>query len=293
MSSGVESPNQVSLVEQARGGEPQVLQARSVSLSELAADSYEEMSFVSGRFSRDLSRRLVSDGRLRLSEVQAMLEEYLRRVPDLERQHRLEALVAQLSSGALHNLEQLTAYLQSFSSEVSHQFVALAYARQELAKKTGTGALLALIEQALLTMDGEHGEAIELGMRIEPLARKAAAQGVGEIQVLRDIYRDTLQGCKGIQDYKGLRAAWEGVVRRFGSIDIAGVAVFMREALSADIKALSAVLNSPRALRDPVVLQLLISDMSKLQQLTSFCGEVKVFWRTTITREEGHGIRAF
>lgn len=279
MSSGVESPNQVPLVEHARGFESQ--SSQQVLLSQSLADISEEVTFAfSERVGRDLSRRLVSDGQLRLSEVQEMLEEYLRKVPDLERQQRLEALVAQLSSGALHNLEKLTAYLQSFSSEVSHQFVALACARRALAQKAGTEALLGLIDQALLKMSGEHGEAIELGLRIGPLAQEAEAQGVGDIQALRDTYRDA------IQDYKGLRAAWEDVIQRFGSVSLEGVAAFMLKALSAD-------LDSQRTPRDSVQLELIIGDMRKLRELKSLYLQVQALWSATITREQGHGIRPF
>lgn len=275
----VQSPNQVPSSEFARGVESQ--NSQQVSLSQSLADIGEEMTFAfSERVGRDLSRRRVSDGQQRLSEVQEMLEEYLRRVPDLERQHRLEALIAQLGSGALHNLEQLTAYLQSFSSEVSHQFVALACARRELAQKAGTEALLVLIDQALLKMSDQHGEAIELGLRIGPLAQEAEAQGVGDIQALRETYRDA------IQDYKGLRAAWEDVIQRFGNVGLEGVAAFMLKALSAD-------LDSQRTPRDSVRLELIIGDMRKLRELKSLYLQVQEFWSATITREEGHGIRAF
>ena len=279
MSSGVQSPNQVPLVEHARGVESH--SSQQVSPSQSLADISEEMTFAfSERVGRDWSRRLVSDGQLRLSEVQEMLEEYLRRVPDLERQHRLEALIAQLSSGALHNLEKLTAYLQSFSSEVSHQFVALARARRALAQKTGTEALLGLIDQALLRMSDQHGEAIELGLRIGPLAQEAAAQGVGDIQSLRDTYRDA------IQDYKNLAAAWKDMVQRFGGAGVEGVAAFMLKALSAD-------LDSQRTPLDSVRLELIIGDMRKMQQLKGLYVQVQSFWSATITGEEGHGIRAF
>lgn len=275
----VQSPNQVPSSEFARGVESQ--NSQQVSLSQSLADIGEEMTFAfSERVGRDLSRRRVSDGQQRLSEVQEMLEEYLRRVPDLERQHRLEALIAQLGSGALHNLEQLTAYLQSFSSEVSHQFVALACARRELAQKAGTEALLVLIDQALLKMEYEHGEAIELGLHIGPQAQEAETQGVGDIQALRDTYRDA------IQDYKDLRAAWEGVFQRFGNASIEDVTAFMLKALSAD-------LDSQRVPKDSVRLVLIIGEMRRLQQLKNLYLQVVALLSATVNREEGHGIRAF
>lgn len=274
----VESP---ALARSAVGAGLQSPAAQFVSASQSLADASEEMTFVlSERVGRALSRRRVSDGQQRLSEVQEMLEEYLHKVPDLERQHRLEALITQLGSSALHNLEQLAAYLQGFSSEVSHQFVALASARRALAQRAGTEALLVLIDQALLKMLDQRGEAIELGLHIGPLAQEAEALGVGDIQALRETYRDA------IQDYKSLAAAWKDMVRRFGSAGIEGVAAFMLKALSAD-------LDSPRAPLDAVRLELIIGDMRKLQQLKGLYAQVQAFWSATITGEEGHGIRAF
>ncbi|OKO36428.1 type III secretion regulator YopN/LcrE/InvE/MxiC, partial [Pseudomonas aeruginosa] len=61
----------------------------------------------------------------RLSEVQAMLQEYWKRIPDLESQQKLEALIAHLGSGQLSSLAQLSAYLEGFSSEISQRFLAL------------------------------------------------------------------------------------------------------------------------------------------------------------------------
>lgn len=250
-------------------------------VSQSLADASEEMTFIfSERVGRALSRRRVSDGQQRLSEVQEMLEEYLHKVPDLERQHRLEALITQLNSGALHNLEQLAAYLQGFSGEISHQFVALAFARRTLAERNGTQALLALIDQALLQMLEQSGDAIDAGVRIGPLAQEAEAQGVGELQALRETYRDA------IQDYKNLAAAWKDMVQRFGSAGVEGVAGFMLKALSAD-------LDSQRGRLDPTRLGLIINDMRKLQQLKGLYGQVQAFWNATVTGEEGHGIRAF
>lgn len=64
------------------------------------ADAAEELTFAfSELVEKSLAKRKISDGQARLSEVQEMLEEYLHKVPDLDRQQKLDTLVAQLSSG--------------------------------------------------------------------------------------------------------------------------------------------------------------------------------------------------
>lgn len=252
-----------------------------VSTSQSMADAAEELTFAfSERVEKSLAKRKISDGQARLSEVQEMLEEYLHKVPDLDRQQKLDTLVAQLSSGQLTHMAQLKAYLNSFSGEVSHQFVALSFARQTLAAKTDARALLALIDQALLQMAEEHGAAIETGLSIGPLAFEAHAQGLGEVQALRDTYRDA------VLDYKGLSAAWQDIQTRFASSAIEGVTGFMMKALSAD-------LDSQQAHLDPVKLERVMSDMAKLRVLCGLSNQVHALWKALVTGEQGHGIRAF
>lgn len=252
-----------------------------VSTSQSMADAAEELTFAfSERVEKSLAKRSVSDGHARLSEILEMLEEHLRKVPDLESQQKLEALVAHLGSGQLNNLAQLKAYLKGFSREISHQFVALTFARKELADKTDAWAIVELIDQALLEMAQEQGHAIELGLQIGPLAKEVAEQGIGDIQSLRDTYRDA------VMDYRGLSAAWDDIHARFGNSALEGVTGFLMKALSAD-------LDSQQARLDPIKLERVMSDMHKLRVLTGLSDQVNALWQALVTGERGHGIRAF
>ncbi|MFJ2713773.1 type III secretion system gatekeeper subunit SctW [Pseudomonas sp. NPDC087346] len=262
-------------------GSFQGVRVQYISTSQSMADSAEELTFVfSERVEKSLTKRSVSDGQTRLNEILEMLEEHLKKVPDLESQQKLEALVAHLGSGQLNNLAQLKAYLKGFSREISHQFVALSHARQELAGKTDARAMVELIDQALLEMAQEHGHAIELGLQIGPLAKEAAEQGVGDIQSLRDTYRDA------VMDYRGLAAAWNDIHARFGSSTLDGVTGFLMKALSAD-------LDSQQTRLDPIKLERVMSDMHKLRVLTGMSDQVNALWQVLVTGERGHGVRAF
>ena len=101
-----------------------------------------------------------------------MLQEYWKRIPDLESQQKLEALIAHLGSGQLSSLAQLSAYLEGFSSEISQRFLALSRARDVLAGRPEARAMLALVDQALLRMADEQGLEIELGLRIRAAGRR-------------------------------------------------------------------------------------------------------------------------
>ncbi len=110
-----------------------------------------------------------------------MLQEYWKRIPDLESQQKLEALIAHLGSGQLSSLAQLSAYLEGFSSEISQRFLALSRARDVLAGRPEARAMLALVDQALLRMADEQGLEIELGLRIEPAGRRGLPPPVSAI----------------------------------------------------------------------------------------------------------------
>ncbi len=262
---------------QQAGGSFQGERVHYVSVSQSLADAAEELTFAfSERAEKSLAKRRLSDAHARLSEVQAMLQEYWKRIPDLESQQKLEALIAHLGSGQLSSLAQLSAYLEGFSSEISQRFLALSRARDVLAGRPEARAMLA----ALLRMADEQGLEIELGLRIEPLAAEASAAGVGDIQALRDTYRDA------VLDYRGLSAAWQDIQARFAATPLERVVAFLQKALSADLDSQSSRL-------DPVKLERVMSDMHKLRVLGGLAEQVGALWQVLVTGERGHGIRAF
>ncbi|HEJ1528064.1 TPA: SctW family type III secretion system gatekeeper subunit PopN [Pseudomonas aeruginosa] len=258
---------------QQAGGSFQGERVHYVSVSQSLADAAEELTFAfSERAEKSLAKRRLSDAHARLSEVQAMLQEYWKRIPDLESQQKLEALIAHLGSGQLSSLAQLSAYLEGFSSEISQRFLALSRARDVLAGRPEA--------RALLRMADEQGLEIELGLRIEPLAAEASAAGVGDIQALRDTYRDA------VLDYRGLSAAWQDIQARFAATPLERVVAFLQKALSADLDSQSSRL-------DPVKLERVMSDMHKLRVLGGLAEQVGALWQVLVTGERGHGIRAF
>ncbi|NHB90838.1 YopN family type III secretion system gatekeeper subunit [Photorhabdus cinerea] len=257
-------------------GEKAVLVAASQSF----ADAAEELTFAfSERKDMPLSRRKVSDGHARVREIEALVSEYLQKVPDLERQQKIKSLISYLNNGQLVNISQLQAYLESFSGEVSEQFYALSQAREALAGRPEARAILTLIEHELSRLAQEQGVAIESGARITLDATIAAQDGVGELQALRNIYRDA------VMDYQGLSAVWRDIQSHFKSSSVMEVTGFIMKALSADLD------SQPRHL-DPVKLERVMSDMHKLRLLNSLSVQVEQLWKSVI-EGESHGIRAF
>ncbi|EQC01018.1 type III secretion system gatekeeper subunit SctW [Photorhabdus temperata] len=266
--------------EQARVGQFQGEKVVLVTASQSFADAAEELTFAfSERKDMPLSRRKVSDGHARVREIETLVGEYLQKVPDLERQQKVKALISHLNSSQLTNIAQLQAYLESFSGEVSEQFYALSQARDALAGRPEARAILTLVEQELSRLAQEQGIAIELGARITPDATAAARDGVGNLQALRNIYRDA------VMDYQGLSAAWRDIQANFKSSSLMEVTGFIMKALSADLD------SQPRQL-DPIKLERVMSDMHKLRLLNSLSVQVEQLWQSVV-KGENHGIRAF
>lgn len=261
---------------QQAGGSFQGERVHYVSVSQSLADAAEELTFAFSERAEILAKRRLSDAHARLSEVQAMLQEYWKRIPDLESQQKLEALIAHLGSGQLSSLAQLSAYLEGFSSEISQRFLALSRARDVLAGRPEARAMLALVDQALLRMADEQGLEIELGLRIEPLAAEASAAGVGDIQALRDTYRDA------VLDYRGLSAAWQDIQERFAATPLE------RVGLPAESPERRPDSQSSRL--DPVKLERVMSDMHKLRVLGGLAEQVGALWQVLVT---GSGAMAY
>ncbi len=121
---------------------------------------------LSERAELSLAKRKLSDSHARISEIEALVGDYLDKVPELERQQKIKEMVSHLGSGRLANLSQLLAYLESYSGEVSEQFEALCQARKALSGRPEMQGTLALVEQALAKLADEQGSAIVLGARI-------------------------------------------------------------------------------------------------------------------------------
>ncbi|MGL4249425.1 MAG: type III secretion system gatekeeper subunit SctW [Aeromonas sp.] len=257
-------------------GERVVLTSATQSL----ADAAEELTFVfSERTEVSLAKRKLSDSHARISEIEALVKDYLDKVPELERQQKLEEMVNNLDSSRLANLSQLLAYLESHSAEVSEQFDMLCQVRKALAGRPQMQGTLALVEQALAKLADEQGSAIVLGARITGPAQEAAREGIGNLQDLRDFYRDA------VQDYRALSSAWRDIHSRFGNDVLEQVTGFMMKALSAD-------LESQQHWLDPVKLERVVSDMHKLRLLNTLSAQVDELWQR-VKEGSAHGIRAF
>lgn len=259
------------------GRQPVAVQVQQpVSMGREACVAEElSMAFSSLANARLSSRTRISDVRQQGLRASAATEEMLAKVPDVQRR-ALDDLVAWLRQHPGMSQRELADCLEGFSGEVCHRYLALAYARQALGDTQSP--LPELLDQALAHLEHVHGQAIELGIQIGPLALEAQQQGVADVAALRGVYRDFLCG------YGGLKHAWDDLRVRFGGASMAEVAQFM-------LKGLANHLSGPSCGLDSTCLQQVVTDMKVVQALKQIEGDVAALMRQMAG--ESRGIRAF
>ena len=117
-------------------------------------DAMEELtSLGSEKAEKDLTKRKVKDSGVRVNEAHELVSDYLRKVPDLEKNQKIKDLAAKMAGGNISTIAQLQAYLNGFSEEKSHQYLALKAVKKFLSASPESKHLLALIDQAILRIE--------------------------------------------------------------------------------------------------------------------------------------------
>ncbi|OAJ92074.1 type III secretion system gatekeeper subunit SctW [Vibrio bivalvicida] len=244
-------------------------------------DAMEELtSLGSEKAEKDLSKRKVKDSGSRVNEVHELVSEYLKKVPDLEKNQKIKDLAAKMAGGNISTIAQLQAYLNGFSEEKSHQYLALKAAKEYLKAGPDNKHLLAVIDQALLKMEqnpdswGQIDTEIRVSQFADDFSRE---QEFSSLHQLRGFYRDT------VHSYQGLGAAYQDVVERFGSQEVSTAVEFMLQGMSADLSVQGSTIDS-------VKLQLLMSDMQKLKTLNTLQDQVRGLFQMFQTQGMSHGL---
>ncbi|MDW2334594.1 SctW family type III secretion system gatekeeper subunit VopN, partial [Vibrio sp. 1069] len=143
---GLESSRADSAVKGSYRGETVLVHNATPSLF----DAMEELtSLGSEKAEKDLTKRKIKDGGVRVNEAHELVSDYLRKVPDLEKNQKIKDLAAKMAGGNISTIAQLQAYLNGFSEEKSHQYLALKAVKKYLSANPESKHLLALIDQAI------------------------------------------------------------------------------------------------------------------------------------------------
>lgn len=228
-------------------------------------DAMEELTALgSEKAEKDLTKRKVKDSNIRVNEAHKLVSDYLRKVPDLEKKQKIKDLATKILSSNLSTIAQLQGYLNGFSEEKSHQYLALQAAKKFIGTNQESKNLLALVDQAILNFEQTPDYWAQIGteIRVSNFADEySQEQDFSSLHQLRSFYRDT------VHSYQGLVAAYKDVVERFGAEEVSTAVEFLLQGMSADLSIQGSNIDS-------VKLQELMSDMQKLKTLNTLQDQV-------------------
>ena len=102
----------------------------------------------------------------------------------------------------------------------------------------------------------EEGPAIRAGINITPTADEFADDRLGDVQTLRDNYRDA------VLDYQGISEAFGALIEKYGEKELPPAIRYLLKSLSADISSDGASIDKRK-------LNLILNDMYRLEVLAS------------------------
>ncbi|MCG6310671.1 type III secretion system gatekeeper subunit SctW [Vibrio alginolyticus] len=247
-------------------------------------DAMEELtSLGSEKAEKDLTKRKVKDSGVRVNEAHELVSDYLRKVPDLEKNQKIKDLATKMAGGNISTIAQLQAYLNGFSEEKSHQYLALKAVKKFLSASPDSQHLLALIDQALLRIEQnpDTWSQIDTEIRVSNFADEySQEQEFSSLHQLRGFYRDT------VHSYQGLGAAYQDVVARFGEQEVSTAVDFLLHGMSADLSVQGSSIDS-------VKLQWLMSDMQKLKTLNTLQDRVSQLFQMFKPERTNYGLSSF
>ena len=221
-------------------------------------DAAEELTFAhSEKVEKKLAKRKMGKSELK-SFAMEQAERYLRQVPDLEKNKKLAAFAKQVAQlDATTTPKQLREYAKQSYHDISHQFLALSYTRDLLQEQGADSGRIANLNQALKQLEEQHGAAIRAGINISHNATAAAQQGRGDVQGLRDLYRDV------VLDYASITQAYERVVKDHHGESFTKVIDFVLGGLVAEAGEDSRSLPKPqlKAIMDDIYQLKLLGGM--------------------------------
>ena len=221
-------------------------------------DAAEELTFgESERVEKKLSRRKLRSAHGARSVAMEQARKYLREVPDLERNQKLSEFVESiLARSRTSNPNELRQLAREFSDDATHQYLALASAREQAVEQNADPALGAALDEAIATLEGESGPAIQAGLNVSAVAQAFADREIGDMQQLRDFYREVVLDCENISD------AYQRVVQDHPGKSFDEAVRFMLKALGADLAASTQTASKVR-------LKQIMDDMYQLKSLNS------------------------
>ncbi len=156
----------------------------------------------------------------------------------------VKALAEDIKSQPAVDPKAMLSLVKERHEDVSQQYTALKFVKERLENENIGGEKLEALQSAIDTLVEEQGPEIFAGLNVTPLAQRFVAENkVGNVQDLRDFYRDA------VLDYGGLGSTFEKLVEQHGEENFPETLDFLLSGLGADLAAREQSSIAPEQLR--------------------------------------------
>jgi len=238
-------------------------------------DSLEELTASIGeKEEKDLSKRKIEEGKLS-DQVDKVLkikdiEELVEQLQDLPK-HDLEKVVEHLLQNKGASGRELNEQARQAFKEPSHQFAALKALVATLRQQDAPAERIGAAESALRQLLDEHGPEVRAGLNVSGVAADPASRGLGDVQSLRNTYRDA------VLDYQGLSQAFASLASKYRPDQLPRAIGFLQQGLAAELATQGTSIDKSQ-------LNAILNDMYRLEVLSTMLERSDSLAKKTVQR---------
>jgi len=242
----------------------------------LLQDAAEELTFQLGESEeKTLAKRTIGEKSTRRETLIQNVQQAMEMLGDLSKDdldRMLRLLKQKASTDSSGRLLQVREQLK----EPAHQYAALLALAEELRGEGGASAQLQAVEAALQQLEQEQGPAIRAALNVSNIARQFAGAQLGDVQTLRDTYRDA------VLDHQDLSQTFGKLIEQYGEAELPQAIQYLVKALGADIAADGSSIDRQK-------LNAALNDLYRLEVLTGMLEDCNTLVERN--RTPGNGYR--
>lgn len=238
----------------------------------LLQDAAEELTFQLGESEeKTLAKRTIGEKSSKAETMVKNVQQAMEMLGDLSKSD-LERILRMLRQKPTADASELRNQVREQLREPAHQYTALLALAEELREGGAPAEQLQAVATALQQLEQEAGPAIRAALNISVVASQFASERLGDVQTLRDTYRDA------VLDYQDLAQTFGKLIEHYGETELRQAITFLVKALGADIAADGASIDRQK-------LNAALNDLYRLEVLTGLLEDCD----TLVTRNRVSG----
>lgn len=218
----------------------------------------EEMTFAaSEKVEKKLSERKAGSKEAMKASAAELADKYVNMTGNSQPPQKLQAFLDSLKKkGEQATQQDVSDMLKREFSDVAEQYAAIAFAEEALINEGGQEQLLINVTAVKEELMKEAGPAIRAGINIAAEVMKFSRQGLGHLDSLRELYRDTVLGRETVSEM------YQAVMSRYGESRFSQALDFLIQAAGNDLDA-----HGLGPSMEPAHLETAVNNINYVQQM--------------------------